>query len=273
MDLNYHYDTNHVRYELVSSHEGKQYNWLFFPGGPGLDSRYLHSLVDLLELPGNVWLVDFPGNGDNLVEEDYDYNKWLGLFIPAILKFENPIAVGHSFGGMLPLLYPELETHLSGLVILNSTPSLWLEEAVNYSRQFDLPDLSADMADFVTNPSQLTFQKALDACTPYYFHPSFMEGGKAVFKDIPFPYKAAVWGQKIMAELNYSAKWAPQNVPTLIMGGTYDCITPFTLFQKNLAFHRPNIEMVLIEKGGHFPWIEDPESVKEAFSSFVKTLN
>ena len=32
---NYLYDSDRVRYRLAASFEGKPYNWLFVPGGPG----------------------------------------------------------------------------------------------------------------------------------------------------------------------------------------------------------------------------------------------
>src|SRR5262245_50221314 len=85
---NYLYDSNHVRYELYQTNEGKPYNWLFFPGGPGADSRYLRSLVDELELPGNVWLIDLPGNGSN-VSEGYseNFDQWIDLFPGIIQRF------------------------------------------------------------------------------------------------------------------------------------------------------------------------------------------
>src|SRR5271170_5066336 len=75
---NYLYDSNHVRYELYQTNEGKPYNWLFFPGGPGADSSYLRSLVDELKLPGNVWLIDLPGNGSNLQDAPQDnFDSWI----------------------------------------------------------------------------------------------------------------------------------------------------------------------------------------------------
>ena len=77
----YLYDSNHVRYELYQTNEGKPYNWLFFPGGPGCDSSYFHSLIDELDLPGNVWLIDLPGNGDNLQENFSEtFNQWMDIF-------------------------------------------------------------------------------------------------------------------------------------------------------------------------------------------------
>ena len=139
----YFYDPNLVRYELVKQGSGPAFNWLFFPGGPGADSCYFYSLIELLDLPGNIWLIDLPGNGSNVTPavQNYNFDNWLTIFLPTIAKFQNPIIVGHSFGGILPLLFPDLEQQLKGLIILNSTPSLWLEKAVEYAKQFNLREV------------------------------------------------------------------------------------------------------------------------------------
>jgi pimeloyl-ACP methyl ester carboxylesterase len=128
--LNYFYDADQVRYELYETNGGKKTNWLFFPGGPGADSCYLRSLVDELDLPGNVWLIDLPGNGSN---EDPSYSdnfdRWFELFPGIVKQFENPIVVGHSFGGRvavcLAALYPDRvgPLVLTGVPLLRVTPS------------------------------------------------------------------------------------------------------------------------------------------------------
>lgn len=271
---NYFYDANLVRYDLVATRGGKPCNWLFFPGGPGADSRYFHSLVDLLDLPGNIWFIDLPGNGDNVkgIAADYDFDNWLTIFLPTIQKFENPIIVGHSAGSMFPLCFPELEKKLKGFVILNSAPCLWLEEAVAYGKQFNLPDLTKEMQDFTLSPNLSTFRVALDACLPYYFPPKSLQQGRELIADVPFEFLPAVWWQRKVIEMPFSAKWIPQEVPTLIVGGRYDCICPYTLFQQDTRFRRPNIEMLLVNDGGHFPWIENPELVQSAFEKFCKKL-
>ncbi len=65
---NYLHDSNRVRYELYQTNEGKPYNWLFFPGGPGADSSYLRSLVDELKLPGIAEFIGFIGlNGEDQI--------------------------------------------------------------------------------------------------------------------------------------------------------------------------------------------------------------
>lgn len=269
---NYIYDASHVRYELVAAHKGKPYNWLFLPGGPGGDSRYLLSLVNLLELPGNVWLVDFPGNGDNLegISADYDFDSWFDIFLPTIKKFANPIVVGHSFGGMFPLCFPELEEQLKGFVILNSAPSLWFE--AQSAHPAHLPDVSKEEREFAQNPSDSTYKALLDVCLPYYFATEKLDIGKVLFS-VPCHYRPAIWWQRKAFEINFSAKWIPQQVPTLIIGGTEDCICPFSLFQQDARFNRPNIEMINVEAGWHLPWVENSEAVKSAFKRFCSQLD
>lgn len=260
----YFYDENGVRYELYKSSDGKALNWLFLPGGPGGDSRYLHSLVSELNLEGNVWLIDLPGNGDNGSLCDYD--QWFCLFPKAIMKFDNAILVGHSFGGMFPLLFPELEHHLKALIILNSSPGLYASEAVSYASQFDLPDLTSAMLCFTQDPNQKSFEAALNACIPYYFPKETLEKGRALLSAVPFQFEAAVWWQRKMPEIDFSAIWIPQNLPTMIVGAKFDCICPFSLFANDQRFKRDNIELFYIENAGHMPWVENPERVREIFS-------
>lgn len=269
----YTYDSNNIRYALYQTNGIENYNWLFFPGGPGVDSSYFHGLVKILNLPGKVWLIDLPGNGSNVEGVvPYDFDKWFKIFPKMIQKFENPILVGHSFGGMFPLLFPELEDKLSAFVILNSAPSLWLEAAVEYSQQFDLPDLSKEMADFTQYPSQETFEVALDACMPYYFTKDTLDLGRELLLKVPFQYLPAVWWQRKAIELKFYAKWVPQAVPTLVLGSKYDCICPFFLFKNDKRFQRENIRLAYIENAGHLPWVEQPLVVKSMFTEFVKSL-
>ena len=192
---NYLYDSNQVRYELYRTNGGEPYNWLFFPGGPGADSSYFRRLVDELELPGNVWLVDLPGNGTNN-QSGENFDRWFDVFPTLVKRFDNPIMVGHSFGGMFPLLFPEMESYVKGLVILNSFPRLWKDEALACAKEFDLPDFTQAMQEFTLNPTQETFNAALEACLPYYFPKHSLEKGKDLLLQVPFNYKAALWWQK-----------------------------------------------------------------------------
>lgn len=272
------WDENFVRYQLIQSNGGQPYNWLFFPGGPGADSSYLTSLTSHLHLPGNVWLVDLPNNGNNDLtnksDEEYDFDQWYDCLIPAVSKFPNPIFVGHSFGGMFPLLFPELEKLLKGFVILNSAPTLWMEEAAKVAQEKKLPILihTGPMEEFSNNPNPETFQKALTACLPYYFPAHSLEKGSLLLENLICNFKATVWWLKKATEINFNATWIPQHLPTLILSGNEDCICPATLFENDVRFRRNNIFFKLIENAGHMPWVEKMEEVKAAFESFLAQM-
>lgn len=268
--MNYFYDENKTRYTLVSTKGGKPLNWLFIPGGPGCDSDYLLSLIELLNLPGNIWLIDFPGNGSNKTANN-DPERWLSLFVPMLKKFQNPVVVGHSFGGMLPLLFKECEELLKGMVILNSSPSLWLEEAAKAAAKYELSDLSA-LHEFSANPNQETFNEALKACVPYYFPAHSLKRGTDLIEKMTFSFEPAVWWQHKAIEIEYKAVWVPENVKTLIIGGEFDAMVPFALFEKDERFNRPNIKKFLIKDAGHAPWIEKPQEIANHFQEFEAQL-
>ncbi len=266
-NMNHFYDKNNVRYTLASTQGGKPLNWLFIPGGPGCDSSYLDGLAQLLQLCGNTWLLDFPGNGSHAIKKE-GFDDWLAIFIATIAQFQNPVIVGHSFGGMLPLLFNELENLLRGFIILNSAPCLWLESAVQFAQDHHLPDLSKEMQAFTENPNQATFDVALDACMPYYFPQKSLALGRELLKKITVSFEPAVWWQRKAVEISYNATWIPEKVKTLIIGGEFDAITPFSLFQQDKRFDKQNIQKVLIKNAGHLPWIEESEKVKALIKEF-----
>ncbi|KGP62681.1 hypothetical protein EP47_02535 [Legionella norrlandica] len=172
---------------------------------------------------------------------------------------------------MLPLLYPELEKIISGLVVLNSAPCLWLEEAVKKAKDLNLPDLSLEMQIFTENPTQETFNQALVACIPYYF-PKELAIGREKLLALPFNFVPAVWWQRKAIEINFEAKWIPQQVPTLIVSSEFDAICPSILFMEDERFQRPNIYKQYIKNAGHMPWIEKPSEIKEIFTNYLSNI-
>lgn len=274
---NYFYDHNFVRYQLVKTNPGEIiYNWLFVPGGPGADSSYFLTLIEHLDVSGNFWLIDLPANGSNIsnrVAADYNFETWDNCLLSCIQKFQNPIYVGHSFGAMFALLFPQLEQQLKGFIILNSAPSLWLEEAAKYAKENNISLLSEPMIEFENNPNPETFKTALLACAPYYFPQSSLAIGIKLLEQLPFNYLAAVWWLRKVHEINFTAKWIPQQIPTLILGASHDFITPMTLFEKDKRFQRKNITYNKIQNAGHFPWLEQPSRVKLAFKTLAEQIS
>jgi pimeloyl-ACP methyl ester carboxylesterase len=66
----------------------------------------------------------------------------------------------------------------------------------------------------------------------------------------------------------YISTWWPQTIPTLIVSGADDRIVwqgawEEPRFRGNIVMHRT------IEGGAHFPWIENPHAVQQAFSELA----
>lgn len=265
------YDSHGTRYTLYKHDESSEQDWVFIPGGPGIDSRYMTLLIDALDLPGKVWLIDLPNNGDNIQSDDlsaYDYEKWAEAFIAMMHEFNKPVLVTHSFSGLYTLLFPELEKLVSGYVIFDSAPCFWVDAAEEMAKQFGLEPLSKGVEIFEKNPTIETFGQVFLSRMPYYFPPESIERGEKLLNSLPINFHATSWWFAKATQLDYSKLWVPQKVPTLIVGASHDIITPITLFQHDERYQRDNIEIVKIENAGHFPWMEQPKAVYQTFEQF-----
>lgn len=273
---NYFFDKNQTRYQFVKSNPGKIiYNWLFLPGGPGIDSNYLLQLINELDTEGNYWLIDFPNNGSNVVTE-YDreniFEKWGDCLLSAVRKFSNPILVGHSFGGYFPLFFPELEYILKGFIILNSVPTLHSDEFEKCVRENSLPSTVEARTAFKNNPTLEAAMEVYLVSAPYCFPASSLEKGIAQIKELTVNHCTVYdWNTK-GSEVYSTIKWIPQNVPTLILGASHDFLTPISIFEQSEYFHRKNVQLYTINDAGHFPWIEKNLIIKNYFKSLTEKI-
>ncbi|NEQ45827.1 MAG: alpha/beta hydrolase [Leptolyngbya sp. SIOISBB] len=65
--------------------------------------------------------------------------------------------------------------------------------------------------------------------------------------------------------------FAQVNVPTLLVSGQYDQITPAKLGRDAASLNPENIQYVEIENTGHFPMLEAPDVYLDAVRHFLKT--
>lgn len=271
------YDVNHTRIRLVKSIPGTAVNdWLFLAGGPGVDSSSLMGLVDRMNLPGNYWLVDLIFNGTNenypLISDDV-YQQWPRFLEEAVSQFERPILVGHSFGGYLPLFCPALEQTLKGLVIFNSVPTLKSDLFAKIATEKKLPSLSEAQNAFIREPTIETMKALYLMEADYFFTEDYRSQGiEQIVNKLEFCIPTEHWWYREGAKFYAEIKWVPQKVPTLIIGGSEDFITPPAIFEQLPSFQRENIRIVTIPGAGHFPWLEQPDLVSHALLLFLKRL-
>jgi pimeloyl-ACP methyl ester carboxylesterase len=263
-----------ARLQRIYTNKGDAINWLFLPGGPGLGSESLALLTQCLELPGTIWHLDLPGDGSNLTKDDtVSFSKWQNALIEAVSILENVVLVAHSTGGMYALSTSGLETKLKGLVLIDSAPNtLWQEAFMHYAQDNPLPKVAQCYSLYEENQSNETLRDLTVASAPYSFTPNFIQQGVALLESLPYNYKTFEWSKHYFDQ-TYEAKWYPKTIPTLILAGEFDTITPLKFFIESPDFQSENILIREIKNAGHFPWIENPEGVINAFKEYCERFN
>jgi len=262
------YTADGTRLRLVASAPGKNLNLLLVPGGPGMGSEYLESLAKILNIPGDIWLVDLPNNGNNL-QSDVDYKEWSQYLLRAINSLDNAVVLGHSYGGMLLLAEPKFEKQVKGLILLSTIPVSMSQTPPGVKPSYiHEPEVVKAAAEYNEQPSDGAYKTLLQDLSKYYFCKKSLSDGKKILDQTQYNAEAFIGVGSIFMN-NYKAHYIPK-VPTLILGGLEDPVAPQSWFSADSRFKKPNIIKVEIEGASHFPWVEEPKKVADAIEHFIK---
>jgi len=262
-----------ARLKFVCANSGENYHWLFLPGGPGLGSESLNGLAEIVHLPGSSWYVDLPGDGSNTTENDAEYfSHWSQALVEVTSVLPNVILVAHSSGGMFALATPALEDILVGLVLMDSAPNaMWQHYFTRYIKENPLREAIKLQAQYDENPSNEILKQLTIACASYFSTNISLQQVMSLLNALPFNYKTHLWAANHFDQ-TYQATWIPKTLPTLIIAGDQDPITPLKLFTELRDFKRDNILIRNIQHASHFPWLDNPIQMKQIFTEFVKKL-
>jgi pimeloyl-ACP methyl ester carboxylesterase len=262
-----------ARLQFAKTGGNGKYNWLFLPGGPGLGSESLKPLINILNLPGKMWLLDLPGDGSNITDNDsITFANWPNALIEAASAMENVILVTHSTGGMFALATPELEHILTGLVLMDSAPDAgWQAYFAEYISQHLLPETEALHKRYEAHPSNELLKQLTIASVPYFSTTKSVDDLIQLMNFLPFNCESHLWADKHF-DKTYGAKWFPLTLPTLIFAGDEDHITPLKLFANTERFQRSNILIRSIQHAAHFPWMDNPQQVIQVFTEYSRLL-
>lgn len=213
--------------------------WLFLPGGPGLGSEYLESLMQVIELPGSLYLVDFPGDGSN--HTPLAPEKWKEGLIWLVQSFQHVHLFAHSFASMFVMTCPELEPHLEALVLMSASA----KKLTHHS------------------PGPVNLKQYFLSRLHLYVPPETLERATKLFENLPYKDDAFIWVRDHFHPY-FNPSWVPKKVPTLIVTGDLDQITPLSSFDGTPYLGRPNIVIQSIPGASHFPWLEKPQEVCRA---------
>jgi pimeloyl-ACP methyl ester carboxylesterase len=249
-------------------------NWLFLPGGPGIGSESLQELVDTVEVPGNLWLVDLPGDGSNVNAPGAPANPyilWPQVVLEAARAVPHPVYVGHSTGGEYLLSTPALARGLQGLVLISTAPDTsWMPVFKEMILDDRLPGVEQATARYESDPTIANLRAVAVESAPWNFTTQGIAKGSEVLSRMPYNPKAVHWSDANF-DRSYQLAWWPTTLPTLIVSGSADRIVTQSLWEAE-QFQTKNVIRRVIAAAGHFPWIEQPAAVRDAFAEIAQTI-
>ncbi len=262
-----------VRLRKAVAREG-ELSWLLLPGGPGIGSESLQELADTLSVPGTIWLVDLPGDGSNRSPSGAPadpFEVWPHAVLEAAQAVDNPVFVGHSTGGMYLLDTPALDGVVRGLALLDTAPdAAWTSHFVEMTQRHPLPAVEAATAIYEADRRDETIAAIAVASAEWNFTPAGVARGRDLLARMPYNAAAVDWSDAHFDRV-YRARWWPTTIPVLRLAGRDDRIVWQGGWDRP-EFQTPNVIDRLIDDAGHFPWIENPAQVRDAFNELAERV-
>lgn len=241
-------------------------------GGLGADHTYLKHWFNILSDTYTMIYYDHRGNGRSerpASLADVTHATWAADAdaLRAHLGYDKIILAGHSYGGFLAQEYAvRYGAHLDGLILLCTAPAFDYADLVvsNAKARATTPEVIAGVEEALSPDPVATdadFGRIMDTIGPLYFVNYDQEAAEASFKDAV--WSAAAWNHvsaNCMPVFNVLPDLGKITVPTLVVSGAHDWITPVREGGQRIAEAIPNARFVVYENSGHYPFIEEHDA-------------
>lgn len=211
-------------------------------------------------------LIDLPGFGLSTFTSEQEpawnsetYAQWLAAFIESLkLPKTQPLFIaGHSFGGKIAAVCASTYAQttnppISGIILINSSG---LPDDLPPSTQFKQQLISLIPESLKQRLPQSLKSKVLSKLMVSTDHLQSSDVQRKILKQI--------------VRENISSALNAITIPCLIVWGKLDTTTPMTQGQ---AFHIAirTSTLVVCEKSGHFPFIDEPKKCTESIIQFIE---
>lgn len=247
-------------------------------GGPGLDHSYFKPWLSPLAEDLQLVYIDHRGTGrservaletctiEQMSDDLEELRKLLGL--------SKITLIGNSFGGMwaqvFALRYPE---SLDRLILVTTSPSnsFW-ESAAKELEARATPEQKAVGPSLFEGKvtTEEEFMAWWEVMLPLYFHKwDDQIGGAMIKRGVDDPLVAAYMFEYEIPKYDVRAGLPSVTAPTLICSGRHDWVTPVGECQA-IADLIPGSELVMFEKSGHMPFIEEQDKFVDVVRDFLK---
>lgn len=272
--------------EVVIDVRGKGPLCLAHPGGPGLDSSYLHGAA--LEQHFTVVYIDPIGTGSSskiAAPDLYSIGRDVDVVeaIRTKLGLDKVCLIGHSYGGTVVMSYAVAHPErVRGMFLYSTTPTSepeWLADTMANTQWFKDRTWFPDAMKALAEEDKAQDEAALDAVFKRELKLFFADyDGKrpdydGIISKLHVSYEVARRRpQGNQARYDVRGKFGRlHTTPTLIVTGDRDFSggpVPSNWIQQSIA----NSKLVVIPSAGHFAHIEQPAAFEAAVGRFADAL-
>lgn len=244
-------------------------------GGPGsYDHSYFKPDFAPLTADAQVVYLDLRGHGRSA---RHDPAQWsfevcaddIRAFCDA-LGIVRPIVYGHSMGGFIAMLYGARHPgHAGGLVLQSTCARFDLDRLVEGFRNFG-GDAVAELArrDYGGDPvSDEDWTRVFATFGPRIPHPAQLNRRSK---------NPAVGshGMVLMRRFDVVAELSQIDCRTLVCAGELDPVTPVAASREIADALGSGIgQLAIIDRAGHFPWIDAPDRYWPVILEFVRRID
>ena len=249
-------------------------------GGPGLNAVYLKPVIDSLSYHYKCIVLDQRGTGKSILNKVDSTALTMANYVNDIealrkhLKLAQIKIIGHSWGAMLAMEYASRKPdNISSLILLNPggpTNSFTTYYGDNIAMRLHEEDIEEATSLNKSGKSNLSAifpgyffdrEKGLEAKTKIDFNTLFGQPGGIT--GIAFKNYYSNQSRRINHLRNYMGD-------SSIIIGRQDPVGESVIFEIKEVI--PQLEINIIEKCGHFPWLENESQALEFYNLLFSSL-
>lgn len=256
--MNYHYELGNLYYEKYGS--GKQ-SMIILPGWGDIRTSWNY-IIEYLKEDFTIYIVDYPGFGNsNFPDKDltiYDYTDIIYNWIQN-LELNDPILIGHSFGGRIIITLTGYYHYPFKHIVLMDSAGIKPKKTIRSILRNTIYKILKKGSHLLPKKYQNKYLAKIFSIFASSDYRNLEENMRPTFRNV------------IHEDLRHYLEKIKAN--TLIIWGNKDTSTPI---QDASLMHQkiPDSELIVIDKVGHFPYLERPNLIcailYEQFKELIK---
>jgi proline iminopeptidase len=245
-------------------------------GGPAMDHTYFKPHLSPLAEDMQLIYVDHRNTGrsaripvesctiEQMADDVEALREYLGLGKVNV--------IGNSFGGMWALTYAlRHQDAINKLILITTSPSYdFYEAAKAEAARKGSPEQIAAVPEIfegrIDRDEQLgPWWEVMNPLYYYRWDEKYGEGKERSRSNAAL--MAHMW-QNVMPSYDVKPRLGEITVPTLVIGGRHDWVTPYPQ-SEIIAAGIPGSELVIFEESGHLPFVEEPDRFMQVVRGFL----